>query len=255
MADKKDVFKELFDLNLSDKTEKKKTGSQELTYLSWAYAWAAVKERYPEAHYEIKKFDGLPYVYDEKTGYMVYTEVTIEGISHEMWLPVMDGANKAMKSTPYKYVTKYGEKTVDAATMFDINKTIMRCLVKNLAMFGLGLYIFAGEDLPIDSESEEVSTETKKPTTSKKSEKTEQKKSDEQKNAEMVAGVNPLLVPNGTGMTEVRLKLLHEEMERTGIPETTVLSLAKVKALEDIPEATYIAIMHKFEKTPNKEDK
>lgn len=63
------------------------------------------------------------------------------------------------------------------------------------------------------------------------------------------------LLPNGTGMTKVRLKLLHEEMERTGIPETTVLSLAKVKAFEDIPEATYIAIMHKFEKTPNKEDK
>ena len=109
MADKKQVFKELFDLNLSDKTEKKKTGSQELTYLSWAYAWAAVKERYPEAHYEIKKFDGLPYVFDEKTGYMVYTEVTIDGITHEMWLPVMDGSNKAMKAEPYKYTTKYGK--------------------------------------------------------------------------------------------------------------------------------------------------
>lgn len=63
------------------------------------------------------------------------------------------------------------------------------------------------------------------------------------------------LLPNGTGMTKERLERLHKEMERTGIPVTTVLSLAKVKALEDIPEATYIAIMHKFEKTPNKEDK
>lgn len=63
------------------------------------------------------------------------------------------------------------------------------------------------------------------------------------------------LLPNGTGMTPKRLERLHEEIERTGIPETTVLSLAKVKAVEDIPEATYIAIMHKFEKTPNKEDK
>jgi hypothetical protein len=71
-----------------------------------------------------------------------------------MWLPVMDGANKAMKRQPYtykvwdRYNNKWQEKQVAAATMFDINKTIMRCLVKNLAMFGLGLYIYAGEDLP-----------------------------------------------------------------------------------------------------------
>jgi hypothetical protein len=79
---------------------------------------------------------------------MVMTEVTIEGESLEMWLPVMDGANKSMLAQSYTYQTRYGEKTVDAATMFDINKTLMRCLVKNLAMFGLGIYIYAGEDLP-----------------------------------------------------------------------------------------------------------
>jgi hypothetical protein len=76
------------------------------------------------------------------------TEVTIGGKTLDMWLPVMDGANKAMKDKPYSYTTRYGEKTVEAATMFDINKTLMRCLVKNLAMFGLGIYIYAGEDLP-----------------------------------------------------------------------------------------------------------
>jgi DNA-directed RNA polymerase subunit RPC12/RpoP len=55
-----------------------------------------------------------------------------------------------MKALPYKYTTFRGEKTVEAMTMFDVNKTVMRCLVKNLAMFGLGLYIYAGEDLPQD---------------------------------------------------------------------------------------------------------
>jgi hypothetical protein len=60
----------------------------------------------------------------------------------------MDGANQAMKAHAYEYSTRYGVKTVDAATMFDINKTLMRCLTKNLAMFGLGHYIYAGEDLP-----------------------------------------------------------------------------------------------------------
>ena len=141
-------FETLNKINVNDKVEKKNG----LTYLSWAFGWSEVKKIYPDAFYIIKKFDGLPYVFDPKTGYMVFTEVTIEDHTHEMWLPVMDGANKAMKDEPYKYTTKYGEKTCDAADMFDINKTIMRCLVKNLAMFGLGLYIYAGEDLPEDEE-------------------------------------------------------------------------------------------------------
>lgn len=142
------VFEELNQVNVNDHTETKKTGGTELTYLSWTWAWAEIKKRYPEAHYEIGMFDGLPYVYDENTGYMVFTNVTIDGITHSMWLPVMDGANKAMKAKPYEYSTKFGKKSVEAASMFDVNKTIMRCLVKNLAMFGLGLYIYAGEDLP-----------------------------------------------------------------------------------------------------------
>ena len=158
------VFEELNAINVNDKTEKKKSGGTELTYLSWTWAWAEVKKRYPDAHYEIMMHDGLPYVYDENTGYMVFTTVTIDGISHMMWLPVMDGANKAMKSKPYTYSTKYsGEKTVEAATMFDVNKTIMRCLVKNLAMFGLGLYVYAGEDIP---SSDEESAKPKRQQTS-----------------------------------------------------------------------------------------
>lgn len=145
----KKTFETLFHLDVNEHVEQKKTGKATLSYLSWAWAWSEVKKRYPEASYTIHKFENnLPYVYDEHTGYMVFTEVTIDGVTHEMWLPVMDGANKAMKSQPYTYSTKYGDKSVEAATMFDVNKTIMRCLVKNLAMFGLGLYLYSGEDLP-----------------------------------------------------------------------------------------------------------
>lgn len=148
------VFTQLNAVNVNDKTEKK----DKMTYLSWPFAWAEAKKRFPDATYEVMKFEnGLPYVYDPNTGYMVYTKVTIEGLTHEMWLPVMDGANKAMKSAPYEYKTKYGVKTVEAATMYEINKAIMRCLVKNLAMFGLGLYIYANEDLP---EAEPVTCES-----------------------------------------------------------------------------------------------
>lgn len=145
------VFNELNKLDVNDKVEKKSN----LTYLSWAWAWAKVKGKFPGATYKVWKDEsGNPYTFDATLGYMCYTTVTIEGETLEMWLPVMNGANKAMTDELYTYKVKGWqgkpdtEKTVEAATMFDINKTIMRCLVKNLAMFGLGLYIYAGEDLP-----------------------------------------------------------------------------------------------------------
>lgn len=146
MEKKKTVFDTLNSISLNDKT-KDKDG---LAYLSWTFAVPELTKRYPDWSYEIKKFgeSQLPYTYDPNTGYMVWTSVTIEGKEKEMWLPVMNGANKAMLDHPYTYKTKYGEKTVEAATMFDVNKTIMRCLVKNIAMFGLGIYIYQDEDLP-----------------------------------------------------------------------------------------------------------
>lgn len=158
------TFQTLNSVNVNEHTERKKTGGTELTYLSWAWAWAEVKKRYEDISYEVKKFDGLPYVYDDKTGYMVYTSVTIDGITHEMWLPVMDGANMAMKAEPYEVTYPNGRKRpVAAATMTDINKTIMRCLTKNLAMFGLGLYIYAGEDIPEGEEQPEPVRSKSKP--------------------------------------------------------------------------------------------
>lgn len=166
--EKKTAFEILNAVNLNDHTEVKDTGKVKLTYLSWAWAWAEVKKRFPTASYEIIKFNGFPYVYDERTGFMVYTTVTIEGVTHEMWLPVMDGNNRAMLDHPYEVKTKYNSFTVQAATMFDVNKTIMRCLTKNLAMFGLGLYIYAGEDLPEDPDEDIKEKDQKKPKTQSK---------------------------------------------------------------------------------------
>jgi hypothetical protein len=148
MEKKQTVFERLSAINVNEHVEKKSN----LTYLSWAWAWSETKRACPDATYKILETE-----YDDALGFMCHTTVTIEGETLEMWLPVMDGANKSMKKVGYSYSTKYGEKQVDAATTFDINKTIMRCLVKNLAMFGLGIYIYAGEDLP----EAEV---TKKPT-------------------------------------------------------------------------------------------
>lgn len=126
-----EVFKKMVELNVNGFTEKK----GDLTYLSWSFAWQKFKEICPDAGYEIKRnSDGLPIFGNSAMGYMVYTTVTATGLTYEMWLPVMDNRNKAILEP----------------LMTDINKAIMRCLVKNIAMFGLGLYIYAGEDLPTE---------------------------------------------------------------------------------------------------------
>lgn len=143
----RDKFLELVQLNVNDYVEKK----EGLSYLTWSYAWQEFKKIYPDATYDILRDEqGRPYFGDPDIGYMVYTTVTAGGLTYMMWLPVMDNANKAMKLNSYEYTTKKGTKTVEAISMFDVNKAVMRCLVKNLAMFGLGLYIYAGEDIPQD---------------------------------------------------------------------------------------------------------
>lgn len=163
--DKKELFKELVQVNVNDYVEQKNG----LNYLSWSDAIQQICLLHNEEfEYEIEKFgdNKLPYVYDEGVGFMVFTKITMFGQTREMWLPVMDNNNNAMLKQPYTYKVKkyefnpktgkkefignYEEKTVEKATMFEVNKAIMRCLVKNLAMFGLGMYIYAGEDLPIE---------------------------------------------------------------------------------------------------------
>ena len=157
----KSVFETLNAINVNGMTEKKKqTNGTTLTYLSWSSAWQVVKEKFPDVEYEIERNPetNLPYWYDPLTGYMVFTKITIGNQTHEMWLPVMDATNHAMKSEPYEVKTRYKTYTVPAATMTDINKACMRCLVKNLSMFGLALYIYQGEDLPSAEQAQPVQT-------------------------------------------------------------------------------------------------
>lgn len=157
------VFDILNAINVNEHIEKKKSGEKNpdgsdklYTYLSWVWAWGQVKQHFPDATYEIRHWGDKPYLNDDQLGIMVETSVTIQGETISMWLPVMNSSNKGMKATPYSYKTKYGEKEVEAATMYDVNKAIMRCLAKNIAMFGLGLYIYAGEDLPEEEKKEQA---------------------------------------------------------------------------------------------------
>lgn len=128
----KNYFVELYNINVNENTEKK--GG--LTYLSWAWAWAEVKKKHPDATYTIYENDlGWNYHTDNNTCW-VKTGVTVNGIEHIEYLPIMDFKNK---SIPLGQVTS-----------FDVNKAIQRSLTKAVARHGLGLYIYAGagEDLP-----------------------------------------------------------------------------------------------------------
>lgn len=155
------VFETLNKINVNDKTEVKDTGKVKLTYLSWAFAWAEAKKLYPNLKVTVfENEQGLPYFLSEQ-GIMVKVSVEIEETSHTVYLPVMDGANNAMKSEEYEVKTKYNTRTVKAANMMDINKTIQRATVKALGLHGLGLYIYAGEDLPED-EAGDTEKKTKK---------------------------------------------------------------------------------------------
>lgn len=130
MEQKASVFETLNAVNVNGHTEKKNN----LTYLSWAWAWAEIKKAFPEAFYTIyENKDGWNYHTDGRTAW-VKTGVTIEGIENIEYLPVMDFKNK---SIPLEQITS-----------FDVNKAIQRSLTKACARHGLGLYIYAGEDLP-----------------------------------------------------------------------------------------------------------
>lgn len=134
MATEKSVFAVLNKINCNEHTEKKNG----LTYLSWAWAWQKVKENYPDASYTIyEDANGIPYFTDAKTCW-VKTGVTINGLEHVEYLPIMDFKNQ---SIPYERVTS-----------MDMNKAIQRSLTKCCARHGLGLYIYAGEDLPEGAE-------------------------------------------------------------------------------------------------------
>lgn len=137
MADsnKKSAFEILNAINVNEHTEKKNG----LTYLSWAWAWQEVKKAFPEASYTIyENADGWNYFTDGKTCW-VKTGVTIDGLEHIEYLPVMAYNNKSISA--------------DAVTSFDVNKAIQRSLTKACARHGLGLYIYAGEDIPDSSDT------------------------------------------------------------------------------------------------------
>lgn len=145
MAQLKSTFATLSKINVNDKVEKKNG----LSYLSWAWAWQVVKENYPDSTYTIyENADGFNYHHDGITAW-VKTGVTIKGVEHIEYLPVMDYRNKSIPMTKL--------------TSFDVNSSIQRSLTKAIARHGLGLYLYAGEDLPEKDSAVSSKTPTKTP--------------------------------------------------------------------------------------------
>jgi len=124
----------MLQINVNEHTEKKNG----LTYISWAWAWAETLKVDPLADYTVTMFDGKPYCDINGTA-MVFVTVTIKNKARTCQLPVMDHRNKAIREP-------------DA---FAVNTAIMRCMTKALSLHGLGLYIYAGEDLPESDEKHE----------------------------------------------------------------------------------------------------
>ena len=132
------VYEKLSVINVNDKKSKKNN----LDYLSWAFAWAEVKKIYPEATNKIyKNKDDWNYHTDGRTAW-VKVGMTIEGLEHIEYLPVMDYRNQSIP--------------LEKVTSMDVNKAIQRGLVKAIARHGLGLYIYANEDLPDLTEEQKL---------------------------------------------------------------------------------------------------
>lgn len=141
------VFSTLNAINCNEHTEQKKTGYTQLTYLSWAWAWQICKQNFPDAQYTIyENAQGWNYHTDGRTAW-VKTGVTINGLEHIEYLPVMNARNQSI--------------VLEDVTSFDVNKAIQRSLTKALARHGLGLYIYAGEDLP-DAADDDARSEVSK---------------------------------------------------------------------------------------------
>jgi len=125
------VWDNLSKIDCNEHTEKKGN----LTYLSWAWAWGMLMQNYPDATYRFKEWEGYDVLYYKNGTAAVSCEMTVKNNTHTMWLAVMDHKNQAVANP----------------TATQISNTKMRCLVKTMAMFGLGHYIYAGEDVPEDS--------------------------------------------------------------------------------------------------------
>ena len=217
------VFETLNNINVNGHTELK----GKLTYLSWAWAWAEVKKAYPDAFYTIyENASGLFYHTDGKTCW-VKTGVTIDGLEHIEYLPVMNNTNRSIP--------------IESVTSTDVNRAIQRSLTKACARHGLGLYIYAGEDLPESEMPEDM-----RPT---KSEPTKAEQAADSKKADTI---NDKFAPEKTEKaSEDQVKEIQETCFATGYEEAKILKAFRVESLSDLTSIAAENILKKLNERAN----
>lgn len=209
---KKNIFETLNTINVSGKTEKKNG----LTYLSWAYAWAEVKKLYPTAQYHVyerdtQQYGPVNYFTDGKTCW-VKVGVTIEGLEHVEMLPVMNFKNQSIP--------------LDKVTSCDVNKAVQRAITKAIGRHGLGLYIYAGEDLPECESQPQYSTLIQPAQPATKSEKATQPQAPAQQQASVKKDTGPV--------TPEMVDSIRKEIEEYHVSEEFVCRAYRVKNLSDL---------------------
>ena len=217
------VFETLNNINVNGHTELK----GKLTYLSWAWAWAEVKKAYPDAFYTIyENASGLFYHTDGKTCW-VKTGVTIDGLEHIEYLPVMNNTNRSIP--------------IESVTSTDVNRAIQRSLTKACARHGLGLYIYAGEDLPESEMPEDM-----KPT---KSEPTKVEQVADSKKADKIN--NKFAPEKIEKASKDHVKEIQEACFATGYEEAKILKAFHVESLSDLTPIAAENILKKMNERAN----
>ncbi len=200
-------FARLNAINVSANIEKKGGFS----YLSWPYAVAQLRLAEPTAYWEVRRFDGLPYLACE-AGVFVEVAVTVQGVTLSQIHPVLDGRNRPLL----------------APTAFDINTSIQRCLVKCIALFGLGLYVYAGEDLPVTpNESTAANDEPPKPT--------------------QLPAARPSTSPTGLTISPMKQTHIHRLITETGTDIVRFCEYFGISSIKDIADADFVRVIRSLE--------
>ena len=197
-----DIFKKLSAIDVSEFTALK----MGLTYLTWSQAWQFVLENYPNAIYQFEDFDGVPYLQYPDGSAEVRVRVVIESHERHMWLPCMDNKNNAINQPNSRQT----------------NDSKMRCLVKCLAMFGLGLDVYGAKE-SIDLEPASVGDVD-----------------------DALPGPEkdvPLLI------NKAEHDVLSELITKADIPESRIFNLLKIEKLDEVPKSDYQSLLKKLEVT------
>lgn len=224
MEQQENAFRRLFNINVANHVEKK----GQFNYLSWPFAVAQLRLVDPAATWEVRRFDGLPYLLCD-AGVFVEVAVTVTGVTLSQIHPVLDARNRPIM----------------VPTSFDINTSIQRCLVKAIALHGLGLSIYAGEDLPDLDAANDDSTPS----------------SPNQPVRNVPNTVAPSEIPPRVRqpspseelLTANQLRFIKRLLSETGLPENNLLGFFGYDCLENIPKREVNRVIQALEQSRRKE--